>query len=234
MRVNVDGRRQYPTMYGADGWYGWQAQPWNVGALEVWYWSMKQEDLERVPQDPWIAYLQGRNPGYPETALQKDLQSIETRLAQVRGDKTTAAQRLADNMMDFNPVAVDALIRLTLGGLPPGRDGGLLNARLRYFDPARKRAGLPEDVAALVSEITATRTRVTLVNLNQASARTVVVQGGAYGEHRIESAEANGQTQRINSPDFVVRLAPGAGASVTIAMTRYSATPTEVFPEAVR
>ena len=80
----ANGRRQYPTMYGPDGWYGWQAQPWNVGALEVWYWSMKPEDLERVPQDPWIAYLQGHNPGYPETALQKDLQSIDTRLAQVR------------------------------------------------------------------------------------------------------------------------------------------------------
>ena len=173
---DANGRRQYPTMRGPDGWYGWQAQPWNVGAMEVWYWSMKREDLERVPQDPWIAYLQGNNPAYPETALQKDLQSLGNRLAQVRRDQTTAAQRLADNMMDFNPVAVDALIRLTLGGLPPGRDGGLLNARLRYFDPARKRAGLPEDVAALVSEMTATSTRLTLVNLNQASARTVVVR----------------------------------------------------------
>jgi len=110
----------------------------------------------------------------------------------------------------------------------------LLNARLRYFDPARKRAGLPEDVAALVSGMTATSTSLTLVNLNQASARTVVVQGGAYGEHRIESAQANGPTHRINSPSFAVRLAPGAGTSLTIAMTRYSAKPTEVFPEAAR
>src|SRR5258708_13555102 len=116
---------------------------------------MKQEGLERVPQDPWIAYLQGHHPGYPETALQKDLQSIENRLAQVRGDKTTAAQRLADNMMDFNPVAVDALIRLTLGGLPPGRDGGLLNRRLRYFHPAPKRTGLPAELPAPLSVLSA-------------------------------------------------------------------------------
>src|SRR5207249_11402150 len=101
LRAGADGRRQYPTMYGAEGWYGWQAQPWSVGALEVWYWSMKPEDLERVPQDPWVDYLQGRNAAYPETALQKDLQTIGTRLAQVRKDLTTAAQRLADNMMDF-------------------------------------------------------------------------------------------------------------------------------------
>src|SRR6185436_2805916 len=139
------------------------------------------------------------------TALQADLAAMRTRVDRMRQDRTTAAQRLADNMMDFNPAAVDALIRLTLGGLPPGRDGGLLNARVRYFDPARKRAGLPEDVAALVSRMTATSTSLTLVNLNQASARTVVVQGGAYGEHRIESAQANGQTHRIDNPSFAVR-----------------------------
>jgi len=231
---DANGRRRYPTMHGADGWYGWQAQPWNVGALEVWYWSMKPEDRARVPKDPWMDYLQGYNPIYPETALRKDLQTIESRVAQVRGDRTKAAQRLADNMMDFNPVAVDALIRLTLGGLPPGRDGGLLNARLRYFDPARKRAGLPEDVAALVSGMTATSTSLTLVNLNPASARTVVVQGGAYGEHRIESAQANGRTHRIDNSSFTVRLAPGAGASLALAMKRYSAKPTAVFPEAAR
>jgi hypothetical protein len=232
--TDTNGRRQYPTMHGADGWYGWQAQPWTVGAVEVWYWSMKPEDLARVPKDPWTDYLQGHNPAYPETALQKDLQTIETRVAQLRKDRTTAAQRLADNMMDFNPAAVDALIRLTLGGLPPGRDGGLLNARLRYFDPARKRAGLPEDVAALVSGMTATSASLTLVNLNQASPRTVVVQGGAYAEHIVESVEANRQTHRVESPSFTVRLAPGAGASVTIAMKRYSAKPTEAFPEAMR
>src|SRR5204863_1360108 len=119
----ASGRRQYPTMHGADGWYGWQAQPWSVGALEVWYWSMKPGDLERTTKDAWVAYLQGQNPTYPESALQRDLQTIQKRLAQVRSDTTTADQRLADNMMDFSPVAVDGLIRLTLGGIPPGRDG---------------------------------------------------------------------------------------------------------------
>ena len=27
--VDANGRREYPTMYGPNGWYGWQAQPWN-------------------------------------------------------------------------------------------------------------------------------------------------------------------------------------------------------------
>jgi hypothetical protein len=230
----VNGRLQYPTMYGAEGWYGWQSQPWNVGALEVWYWSMKPGDLERLGSDPWVTYLQGKNPAYPETALQKDLQTIQNRLDQMRRDSTTAAQRLADNMMDYNPVAVDALIRLTLGGLPPGRDGGLLNARLRYFDPARKRAGLPEDVAALVSEMSDTRTVVTLINLNKTAPRQIVVQGGAYGEHQIESVQVHGQTFSVTGSSFTANVAPGAGAGLTLKMKRYSEKPTETFPNTVR
>ena len=229
---DVNGRKQYPTMYGPDGWYGWQAQPWNVGALEVWYWSMKASDLERVPgNNPWIAYLQGKNASYPETALRNDLRTIETRLTRMRDDRTTPAQRLADNMMDINPAAVDALIRLTLGGLPPGRDGGLLNARLRYFDPARQRAGLPESVAALVSEMTDSGTVVTLVNLNKSEPRTVVVQGGAYGEHRIESAEIGGKIVPVNGRSMTLQLAAGAGATVSLKMKRYSEQPTELFPK---
>jgi hypothetical protein len=227
----INGRKQYPTMFGPNGWYGWQPQPWNVGALEVWYWSMKPADLERIGQNnPWIAYLQGQNPSYPETSLRNDLRLIEGRLSRMRDDRTTPAQRLADNMMDFNPAAVDALIRLTLGGLPPGRDGGLLNARLRYFDPARQRAGLPESVGALVSEMTDTRTVVTLVNLDKSAPRTVIVQGGAYGEHRIESAEVQGKILPVNSRSFTVQLAGGSGARIVLKMRRYSEQPTGLFP----
>jgi hypothetical protein len=152
----------------------------------------------------------------------------------MRADRTTAAQRLADNMMDFNPAAVDALIRLTLGGLPPGRDGGLLNARLRYFDPARQRSGLPESVAALISEMTDTRTVVTLVNLDKSTPRTVVVQGGAYAEHRIESVEVAGKVVPVNKRAFTVQLAPGTGSKMILRMKRYSEQATETFPEEVR
>ena len=60
----VDGRKQYPTMYGADGWYGWRDAPWNVGALEVWYWSQKPQDLERVgkAQVAGSGFFKGRTP----------------------------------------------------------------------------------------------------------------------------------------------------------------------------
>ena len=60
----ANGRVEYPTMHGADGWYGWQRDPWSVGALEVWYWSMSDADRARVGANPWLEFLEGRNPGY--------------------------------------------------------------------------------------------------------------------------------------------------------------------------
>jgi hypothetical protein len=225
-----DGRKQYPSMYGADGWYGWRSEPWNVGALEVWFWSMRPEDRRRAGSEPWLAYLDGKNASYPESALQSDLESIARRLATIREDRTPPDKRLADNMLDSNPAATDALVRLMWGALVPGREGGLLNARLRYFDPARRRAGVPEDVAALVSELGDRRTVVTLVNLSPTDSRTVIVQAGGYAEHEFDSVSWNGRTQRLGARDFTVRLAAGAGATLTLATRRYVNTPTVAFP----
>jgi len=207
----VDGGRQYPTMYGAGGWYGWRNAPWNVGALEVWYWSQKRQDLERVGgEGGWVGFLQGKNPAYPEQALERDLNMIRQRLNAVRRDTTPPDKRLADNMLDYNPAATESMVQLMWGALLPGREGGLLNARLRYFDPDRKRAGLPEDVAALVSELSDTRTVVTLINLNVSRPRTFVVQGGGYGEHQLVSVTSGGRITPINSPLLTVQLDPGA------------------------
>ena len=217
-------------MFGAYGWYGWQKEPWNVGALEVWYWSMRPEDRARVGANPWIEFLEGKNPGYVETALRADLESIPKKVALFRADARPPEKRLADNMMDFNPAAVSALERLMLGALPPSRDGSLLTARLRYFDPVRRRAGVPEDVAALVSQLSDTQTVVTLVNLNATAPRTLIVQGGAYGEHQFASVECNGRTVPLDATDFSVQLAPGAGATLTLKTHRYANAPTVAFP----
>ena len=226
----VDGRTEYPSMRGDAGWYGWRSAPWNVGALELWYWSMKPEDRPRIGRHPWVDYLEGRNPGYPEIVLKRDLDSIPLRIAAMQRDVLTPETRLADNAMDFNPAAVNGLVQLMWGALVPGREGSLLSARLRYFDPVRRRAGVPEDVAALVSAMANDRTAVTLVNVSPTDRRTVVVQGGGYGEHQIVSADVNGRTTPIDARDFTVQLAPGAGATLTLTLTRYANQPTAKFP----
>jgi hypothetical protein len=226
---DVDGKRQYPTMHGADGWYGWQASPWSVGALEVWYWSQRPGDLERTG-GTWIDFLRGRNPGYPEQALERDRAAINSRLAAMRRDDTPPDRRLADNMLDYNPAAIESLVQLMWGGIMAGRTGGLVNARLRYFDPDRRRAGVPEDVAALVSELSDTRTTVTLVNLNASQARTVIVQGGAYGEHQLVNVTTGGKTTAVNAPLLTVRLGPASGAALNLEMKRYVNVPTVLHP----
>jgi len=227
---DAGGRKQYPTMYGADGWYGWRDAPWNVGALEVWYWSQQPQDLARAGSGGWLDFLRGARPGYPEEILQRDLDSIPQRLAALRRDHTPPEKRLADNMLDYNPAATESLVQLMWGALLPGREGGLINARLRYFDPDRKRAGVPEDVAALVSELSDTRATLTLVNLNPTQPRTVIVQGGAYGEHQLISVISGGKTTPIDLPLLTVRLDPGCGQQLVLTMKRYANVPTVMHP----
>ena len=224
------GRRQYPTMHGADGWYGWRDTPWNVGALEVWYWSQRPQDLARAGASGWLDFLRGANQTFPEQALERDLDGMAKRMAAMRRDTTPAERRLADNMLDYNPAATESLVQLMWGGLLPGREGGLINARLRYFDPDRQRAGVPPDVAALVSALSDTQATVTLVNLNRARARTVIVQGGAYGEHQLVSVETGGTTTPIGAPLLTVRLDPGSGQRLVLNMKRYANTPTVLHP----
>jgi hypothetical protein len=178
----------------------------------------------------WLDFLEGRNPGYPENALRRDLASIPRKVEMFRGDTRPPERRLSDNMMDANPAAAIALEQLMWGALPPGRAGELMNARLRYFDPVRRRAGLPEDVGALVSELGDTRTVVTLVNLNATESRTLAVQGGAYGEHQFVQVEWIGKREQINARDFTVVLAPGSGARLTLTLRRYANAPTVRFP----
>jgi hypothetical protein len=222
----VDGQKEYPTMCGADGWYGWKKEPWNVGAMELWYLSMRPNDAKRLTDSAWLAYLHGKDTDFPVTALQKDIVALGRKTAAFRADKTPPERRLADNMLNWNPASIGALTQLMQGALVPGREGGLLFARLRYFDPERRRAGVPPDVAALVSELTDTNTVVTLVNTNPTEVRTLVVQGGAYGEHGFSTVTIDGKQQPLNARAFSVRLLPGAGAKLTLATKRFAESPT--------
>src|SRR5262245_23756273 len=95
-------------MHGANGWYGWRNRPWDVGAFEVWYWSQKAEDRERVnPATPtgggygsspgagaWMSFLSGQDPTYPERTIERDREGMQQRLAAMRRDTTPPERRL--------------------------------------------------------------------------------------------------------------------------------------------
>jgi hypothetical protein len=232
-RTTADGHKEYPTMCGPEGWYGWQRTPWNIGALDLWYWTQRAEDRARLGDNPWVAYLEGHNAGYPEQALARDLATVRRKTAAFRTDTRPAELRLADNVMEWNPATTGALVQLMWGAVPPGRAGELISARLRYFDPERHRAGVPEDVGALVSELGETRTVVTLVNLSRNRTHRVVVQAGGYGEHEFETVQSDGKPQPVKARSFVLELAPGCGTKLVLTMRRYVNAPSVRFPPEV-
>ena len=89
---------------------------------------------------------------------------------------------------------------------------------------------MPEDVAALIEKMSADEVTVTLVNTNPVAERRVLVQGGAYGEHRLREAIIDGKTVSLDAPHFQVRLAPGAGGRLVLKMQRYVNQPTLRHP----
>jgi hypothetical protein len=222
----IDGQTLYPRMHGDQGWYAFSPEKYSHGALAVYYWSMDPDDLARVPASGWLDFLAGRNPGYPVEALKHDLETIRHKVAGQRADETTPDTRLADDPMKYNPATVATLVNLMLGGLHPGHQGSPLHCRVRYFDPLQRRAGLPEEVAALVEKLTADSVVLTLVNVNQSDERLVLVQAGAYGEHQFTCIELPDRTVELGATSFAVRLAPGAGQRIVLRMRRYVNRPT--------
>lgn len=230
-KKSVDGKDLYPSMHGDDGWYAFGPAPYRQGALEVYYWSMDPKDRERLPKSGWLAFLEGGEPGYPVAVLRRDLNAVRRQVQAVRDDPTTPDTRLSDDILIRDPVAIDSLVELMMGGLPPGNGRPIPHARVRYFDPENRRAGLPPDVGALVERLTADRVELTLVNLSQIHARNVVFQGGAFGEHRLRTIAVDGGKASPTGPRSVsVVLSPGSGARFSLTMDRYAQTPTLGFP----
>ncbi|HZO91913.1 MAG TPA: hypothetical protein VFB38_26585 [Chthonomonadaceae bacterium] len=226
----VNGIMMYPHNYGDEGWANFQPYPYVHGAWELWHGTMKPEDRERLPGSDWLAYLDGKNPGYPEQALQADLERIRQRLDGMRADPTTPDTRLSDDPMVYNPCSVSSLIHLMLGGIRPLYWGGVLHCRVRYFDPERRRAGIPEDVAALVEKLSADTTVLSLVNVNQVEPRAVILQAGGYGEHQFTQVVHHGHEIGVDAPYLTVRLEPGAGEQLVLEMQRYAHQPTLAHP----
>jgi hypothetical protein len=139
-------------------------------------------------EEPWFAFLAGDDPGYPERILAAAQAQVRHRLARMdryRGlDVPEADIHL---WQQSNPVVTEALVQLTWGGPQVIYNGGLQQARVRYYVADTRRPGLPPGVAALVTSIDPQATVLELVNLAPDRAHTVVVQAGAFAEHTIRT-----------------------------------------------
>ena len=219
------GRVLLPRKHGDDGFYGYTAGQHLDVQRDVYLFTFDRSGLEGLDHDPWIRYLDGDNPNYPMQALQADLSVVRARLDAMQNDDSIDYERPSDYTQRFNPAVTNSLVELALGANPPGRAGNILHARLFYYDPARKRPGLPEQVAALVDAIAPSSVRVRLVNLDPSRARRVIVQAGAYGEHRFTDVRTGEASLRVEGDRFEVLLEPGAGGILEIGMDLYANQP---------
>jgi len=223
-----NGRTLLPNKHGDKGWYGYTPNLHADVQRDLYLWSMQPADIERIASDPWISFLHEKNPSYPFQAFQQDLDRIRRQVERIRRDPSTPDTRASDQAI--NPVATTALVNLTLGANDPGASGNIVHARVRYFDPERRRAGLPEDVAALVEKVLPEETVVTLVNVSPVETRELIVQMGAYAEHQCESVTVGSRTVPVSARHFQVRIAPGSGETLRIRIRRYAHPPTLAFP----
>ena len=235
----VAGKVTIPQMYGDprgykfDGkpeWYHWTPNLHTDRLTEIYLWSMDRKDLERVPKEGWIGFLEGNDADYPVKALREDFEFIHRRMKEMREDPTSPDTRLADWLLGVVPATTDTLTNLTTGGYFSNGKLWTLHSRVRYFDPVERRSGLPEDVAALVEKLSAEAVTLTLVNVNQVEAREVIVQAGGYGEHQFQGVRYGGKQEPLDSPLVTVRLEPGSGARLELQMARYANRPTLAQP----
>jgi hypothetical protein len=139
-------------------------------------------------EEAWFTYLDGDNPGYPELILAAAQSQVRRRLALMdRYPGDDIPEEDIHLWQQTNPVVTEALTQLTWGAPQVVYNGGLAQARVRYYDADTARPGLPPGVAALVSRIDPEATTVELVNLDPGQTRTLIVQAGAFAEHTIRS-----------------------------------------------
>ncbi|MGW4794791.1 hypothetical protein ACWEPC_20510 [Nonomuraea sp. NPDC004297] len=206
-------------------------------AASSWDWSAvhtQRTKEESGHEEPWYEYLAGRNPGFPERMLRSAADSCAERLESIENDPVDPAVGPdafgIHDWQDRNPVVTEALLQLTTGSPQVLYNGGLAQMHVRYFDAGRRRPGLPPDVAALVSGIDPGHTVIELVNLGGAPC-SLVVQGGAFAEHRIDTARADDDAPRpVGGPYVAVRLPAASQVRLTLTMTLRAERPTYATP----
>lgn len=258
MEGKTTAREDFHRWLEIDGWYEFTPLPC-AQLAHLWALSLSEEDCAIIHktrdyrtrpwenleafyskyqggQDPaWLNYMEGGFPTYPEKILEHNLNQVYGRLKFMRDDTQDPAT-YGDSYLHFrNPVNVEGLVHLTMGGPMPIYNGGLLMVSLRYYDVDRNRPGLPQDVATLVSSITDKGIILTLVNLHPMDSRTVVLQSGAFAEHRFTTASWSDDlgvpvSTEVNSAWLEVVLAPGTVLDLQLGLDRFCRQPSYEQP----
>jgi len=267
------GRFVIPEQKETDRWFAYRPVDRSYLA-SIWFMSQDPADWERIEKvrardenkadwlrivdshtkmdsghdAPWLRFLAGEHPSYPELYLASARGQVVDRLRKMRDnilliDDYPGTWRKVDaDKIDYtrlnehhwqlqNPVTTEALVQLMLGAPQIQYNGGLLHASVRYFDPARGRPGIPEDVAALVRKVERDRLVLELVNLSPFHTRDVIVQAGTFGEHNFTTVKPSpGEPVEVNRKFVQVRMTPGAMVSLDLGLKRHVNKPAYAFP----
>jgi hypothetical protein len=247
-----NGVFQVPFRHGDKGWFSYRP-PDPRYYIHLYFLSQSDTDRERLDRlegrenwgnrshfgkgaqfspEAWFAFIAGQNPELPEQILAATYNEVCRRMEKMRADDGDPTEWDVHHWQDINPIACEALLQLTMGSPGVIYHGGLLHARVRYFDPANGRPGLSSDVAALVTSIEPDSVTLTLVNTDPLDARDVLIQAGAFGEHAFTTLTRldSGDTHPVNGKHALVRLLPATQARVSLGMRRYVHAPTYEFP----
>jgi hypothetical protein len=263
-----------PYRFGDQGWFDYQPLT-PIYPLALWNLSRDEDDWRRIEEvrrlsgydwrqvrsfrnkeesgheQPWIMFLDGENPNYPEAILQESYGQVCRRLALIRADDADLTTVNIHHWQELNPVVTEALVQLTLGGPQIVYNGGLLQTAVRYFDLERRRPGLPLDVAALVTRLDESGVSLHLVNLSPFATRDLIVQAGAFGEHQFARATYDVRTSdfpgertqyaapelrveshsiTIDSKYLQVQLPPATEITISLDVTRFVNQPSTNLP----
>jgi hypothetical protein len=258
-RKEEDGVIKVPARHGDQGWFDFRP-PSPLYYIHLYYLSQSAEDLARLdeifperegfaglppdwgagkagicPGGAWFAFNEGKNPDYLDQVFDTTFSSMCSALNRLENDDSDPETRECYHFQNLNPVVPEALVQMAMGTPAAVYNGGLLQAHVRYFDPQRRRAGLPEHVAALVDRVSGDGASLTLVNTDAVEGRAVLLQAGSFGEHefteaRLENQEGQDQRVEVNGKYLQVHLGPAAQARLHLGLKRFVNQPSYEMP----
>ena len=205
---------------------------------------------------PWFQFIQGELPNYPVEILKANIELIDTQLRKMRSqtgdprgwdtyDPATADEVVGLDLridgyqihawQEFSPIYFEGLAQMTMGAPMHISHGGLQHGKVRFFDGDQQRPGLPSDVGAIVDSLSATSIGMKISNTSTTTSRSLVIQAGAFGEHKFTSVEIKldsgaSQKHQIESKWFQIDLGAQAGATLIFTVKRYVNSPSYETP----
>jgi hypothetical protein len=161
-KMSPEGELLVPYKYSPDGWTDYR--PMMVRDLShLWQASMDRGDWARIERlkngskYDWsvtpslgnrtdggteaarLMYYAGKNPNWPLDILMAEYQEVKRRIEFIRSDTRDISSITADALYYNQPVLTKGLQQVTMGAPQTLYNGGLLQARVRYFDMDRRR-----------------------------------------------------------------------------------------------